>query len=65
MPVQFDSREKAPLNPTNFKIIADTLLLFHKTDDDDGLKLWNSGQSGENEQDLLKRADEQYMILTW
>ncbi len=41
--------EKVPLNPTNFKIIADTLLLFHKTDEDDGLKLWNSGQSGENE----------------
>lgn len=57
--------KKVPLDPTNFKVIADTLLIFHKTEGDDGLKLWNSKRADSTEQELIKKADEQYTLLKW
>ena len=44
-----------PLDPTNFKIITGSLLLFHHSDDLDGLQEWNSSKIIEEE--LLRRAD--------
>ena len=44
-----------PLDPTNFKIIGDTLLLFHRSEEKDALLEWNSSELGEEE--LLRRAD--------
>lgn len=55
--------KKAPLDPTNFKVIANTLLLFHKSENVDGLALWNNNKSGLTEQELIERADRQYIIL--
>lgn len=57
--------KKVPLDPTNFKVIADTLLIFHKAEDDDGLKLWNNKRADLTEQQLIKKADEQYTLLKW
>ncbi len=44
-----------PLDPTNFKIVGDNLLLFHLSDDEDGLQLWNDSEISEDE--LMRRAD--------
>lgn len=49
-----------PLDPTNFKIVANTLLLFHKTEVSDGLKLWN--ESDITDQELINRANKRYII---
>jgi len=44
-----------PLDPTNFKIVGDKLLLFHLSDDENGLQLWNDSKVSEDE--LMRRAD--------
>ena len=44
-----------PLDPTNFKIVGDNLLLFHLSESVDTLKLWNESTISEDE--LLRRAD--------
>jgi len=44
-----------PLDPTNFKIVGDNLLLFHLSDDENGLQLWNDSKISEDE--LMRRAD--------
>ncbi len=44
-----------PLDPTNFKIIDDTLLLFHRSEEKDALLEWNT--SDVDEAELLRRAD--------
>lgn len=44
-----------PLDPTNFKIVDGTLLLFHRSDDLDGLERWNKSEL--SEQEMLRRAD--------
>ena len=50
-----------PLDPTNFKIVGGSLLLFHKTETSDGLKLWN--ESPVEEQTLIELADKEYILL--
>tara|TARA_R110001599_G_scaffold337686_1_gene556190 strand:- start:7634 stop:8056 length:423 start_codon:yes stop_codon:yes gene_type:complete len=50
-----------PLDPTNFKIVGGSLLLFHKTETSDGLKLWND--SPVDEQTLIELADKEYILL--
>ena len=50
-----------PLNPMNFKIVGDTLLLFHKSDNADAQELWNN--SDLSDQELIERADKKYTIL--
>lgn len=49
-------------DPTNFKIIDGKLLLFHKSAEMDGLKQWNDNG---NDQELLERARQQYLRLTF
>ena len=44
-----------PLDPTNFKIVGDNLLLFHLSDEESGLQLWNDSEISEDE--LMRRAD--------
>lgn len=44
-----------PLDPRNFKIVGDSLLLFHQFDDGSALQLWNS--SAVSEEELVRRAD--------
>ncbi len=53
--------QKSQLDPTNFKIVADTLLLFHKSEGVDGLQKWNNSEL--SEQELLERADKQFILL--
>lgn len=57
--------KKVPLDPTNFKVISNTLLLFHKSESVDGLELWNHNKSGLTEQELIDRADKQYILLQY
>jgi YHS domain-containing protein len=51
---------QVPIDPTNFKIIADQLLLFHLSDESNGLEEWN--RSG-NEEELLRRARGAFLLL--
>ncbi|MEM1176645.1 MAG: hypothetical protein AAGA33_08500 [Pseudomonadota bacterium] len=44
-----------PLDPTNFKVIGDSLLLFHRSEEKDALLEWNNSELSEEE--LLRRAD--------
>ncbi|MCH9698651.1 MAG: hypothetical protein K0U68_11155 [Gammaproteobacteria bacterium] len=60
-PYSLSLGKKVPLDPTNFKVVADTLLLFHKSEGVDGLELWNN--SALSDQELIERADKQYKIL--
>ena len=53
--------KKLALDPTNFKVIGDTLLLFHRSEAVDGLAEWN--ESGLSDDALLKRADTQHELL--
>ncbi len=48
------------IDPTNFKIVDGSLLLFHRSDEMDALKKWNSSK---NEKKLLKEADDQFILL--
>lgn len=48
------------IDPTNFKIVDGSLLLFHRSDEMDALKEWNSSK---NEKKLLKEADDQFILL--
>ena len=52
---------KLPLDPTNFQIVGGYLLLFHKSDEVDGLAEFKS--SGLSEEELLQRADKSYTLL--
>jgi YHS domain-containing protein len=47
---------KVPVDPTNFKIIADQLLLFHP----EGLREWDRSN---NEEELLRRATKSFLSL--
>jgi len=52
---------RKPLDPTNFKVIGDTLLMFHKAPGVDGLAGWNASKLTDAE--LLSRADNQLLLL--
>ncbi|MEM7277387.1 MAG: YHS domain-containing (seleno)protein [Pseudomonadota bacterium] len=50
-----------PLDPTNFKIIGDSLLLFHRSEMKDALVEWNNSELSEAE--LLERADANVFLI--
>lgn len=52
---------KLPLDPTNFKIVGDSLLMFHLSDDVDGLQEWN--RSSKTDAELIELADYNYTLL--
>jgi YHS domain-containing protein len=52
---------KLPLDPINFKIIGDSLLMFHLSDDVDGLQKWN--ESSKTDAELIELADYNYTLL--
>lgn len=60
-PFSLTTGKRRALDPTNFKVIGDTLLLFHKSPGVDGLAGWN--ESGLTDQELLDRADNQFVLL--
>ena len=51
---------KAKIDPTNFKIAGDDLLLFHRTEEMDGRKRWNEH---EDQDELLRRAESNYTLF--
>lgn len=50
-----------PLDPTNFKVIGDHLLLFHRSDEKDALLEWNESELSVEE--LLRRADANLFLV--
>lgn len=50
-----------PLDPTNFKIVGDSLLLFHRSEEKDALLEWNASKLSEAE--LLQRADANLFLV--
>ena len=60
-PYSLTQGKRVPLDPTNFKIIGETLLIFHRSEAMDGLKLWN--QSPMSDDELLEQADKQFTLL--
>ena len=50
-----------PLDPTNFKIVGDTLLLFHVTEESNGKFLWEN--SNKTNEFLLDVADGNFKLL--
>lgn len=60
-PFSLTTGKRRELDPTNFKVIGDTLLLFHKSPGIDGLAGWNA--SDLSDEDLIDRADNQYLLL--
>ena len=52
-----------PLDPTNFKVIGDTLLLFHVSKKFNGKDAWNSKK--ESDEVLIERADKQFTLLNF
>jgi len=51
---------RVAIDPTNFKIVAGQLLLFHRSNELDVLKGWNQS---DNEEELLHRAKNNYLSL--
>ena len=51
---------KVGIDPTNFKIVAGQLLLFHRTSEVDALKAFNQSA---NQDEILRRAKENYLSL--
>lgn len=60
-PFSLTTGKRRALDPTNFKVIGDTLLLFHKSPGIDGLEGWHT--SPLTDQELLDRADNQFVLL--
>lgn len=52
---------RKPVDPTNFKIINDRLYLFHRDNEEDGLKAWEGSKL--SDKDLLERAEKQFVLL--
>ncbi len=50
-----------PLDPTNFKIVGDSLLLFHRSEEKNALLEWNSSKLTDEE--LLRRADANVFLI--
>ncbi len=55
------SGKKMALDPTSFKVVGDTLLLFHQSEGVDGLAAWNN--SGLTDSELMSRADKQFVLV--
>jgi len=50
-----------PLNPTKFKIVNDSLVLFHVDESKDALFEWNNSELSEEE--LMRRADGNQFLI--
>jgi YHS domain-containing protein len=50
-----------PLDPMNFKVFGNSLLLFHKSDAGDGRAAWEN--SDLNDDELIKLANKQFNLL--
>lgn len=55
------SGKKMAIDPTRFKVVGNTLLLFHQSPGVDGLAAWNNSSLSDNQ--LLDRAEKQFVLL--
>jgi len=60
-PFSLTKGKKMALDPTNFKVVGDHLLLFHKSKGINGLSGWN--QSKLTDKELIERADKEYVLF--
>jgi len=60
-PYSLTHGERLPIDPTNFKIIGDSLLLFHRSETIDGREEWNKG----NESEQLEAATGEFVLFTF
>lgn len=60
-PFSLTEGKKRALDPTNFKVVGDTLLLFHKSKGINGLSGWD--QSDLTDKELIDRADKEYVLF--
>ena len=60
-PFSLTTGAQMAIDPTNFKVVGDTLLLFHQSENMDGLAAWNA--SGLSDEALIERANKQYLLL--
>ena len=51
---------QTPIDPTNFKIIAGQLLLFHRSEEFDALEAWNNA---DDDLELLRRAKSTFLSI--
>ncbi len=50
------------IDPTNFKVLGDFLLLYHRSEEVNGLSQWNQDK---DEKKLLVEAQKQFTLLTF
>lgn len=53
--------KRMPIDPTNFQVVEDHLLLFHRSEELDGLALFEESELTDAE--LLERADREFRLL--
>ncbi|MFU8821102.1 MAG: YHS domain-containing (seleno)protein [Gammaproteobacteria bacterium] len=52
----------AAIDPTNFRIVGGQLLIFHRSEEMDGLQKWN-GHDADEQEKLLERARGNFKLL--
>ena len=51
---------REPIDPTNFKVVGDQLLLFHRSESMDGRAAF---EADDRQQELLERAEREYTLI--
>lgn len=62
-PFSLVSGQTMAIDPTNFKVVGKSLLLFHKSAKGDGLVGWQG--SGLSDAELIDRADKKFVLLNF
>lgn len=62
-PFSLTMGQRLPLDPQNFRIVGGYLLLFHKSEEMDGLVKFD--ESGLTDEELIERADRSLTLLTF
>ncbi len=60
-PFSLTTGRQMAIDPTRFKVVGDALLLFHRSENMDGLAAWNASELSDKA--LIERADKQFVLL--
>ncbi|MFK7912344.1 MAG: hypothetical protein AB8B93_00395 [Pseudomonadales bacterium] len=60
-PFSLISGKTMAIDPTRFKVVGTSLLLFHQSENVDGLVAWEQAELSDEE--LLSRAEKQFLLL--
>lgn len=60
-PFSLTTGRQMAIDPTRFKVVGDTLLLFHRSENMDGLAAWNAAEL--SDEALIEQADKQFVLL--